>query len=372
MSSPYILYNASVARWNGLKSIWEISSLKSKETNDFNNLNKNKDKIKSDTNDIEISTKSNSKELNIEKKSSSGSSEKSQKFKTTSSLLLNDESNKLNSDYVNNYIEKESFYFNSSYLKLSKLSILTYNVWFDNYNWDNRLKGILSILESKNADVVCLQEVTDRFFRFITDQEFIKKTYKITIIPSQMLCGYDVLILSKFECNAYVSPFYSKMGRKLLYITIINNSNDLIKIGTVHLESLNNSNIRENQLKLSYDLLKSTELENKDFNCTHAFLLGDFNFTEKETHLINNNGFVDFGYEVVIKDNFNFSKWCTMKEMNGYPHWRPDRVTYLSSSKSFTVTHFEIVGKNKIEILDKSNPVDTPSDHFGIYFECSL
>lgn len=249
---------------------------------------------------------------------------------------------------------------------------MTYNVWFDKYNWDNRLKGILSIIENKNADVVCLQEVTDKFFRFITDQEFIKKTYKITIIPNELLKSYDVLILSKFECNAYVSPFYSRMGRKLLYITIINNSNDLIKIGTVHLESLNNSNIRENQLKLSYDLLKSMELENKDFVCTHAFLLGDFNFTEKETPLIYNNGFLDLGNEIIRKDKNNYSKWCTMKEMNGYPQWRPDRVSYLSSSKSFSITHFEIVGKNKIDILDKNNPVDTPSDHYGIYFECSL
>ena len=61
-----------------------------------------------------------------------------------------------------------------------------------------------------------------------------------------------------------------------------------------------------------------------------------------------------------------------MKEMKGYPAWRPDRFTYKTSSKSFTIKHFEIVGRNKIEILDEKNPVDTPSDHYGIYVECKL
>ena len=194
-------------------------------------------------------------------------------------------------------------------------------------------------------------------------------------MPVSITNWYDVVILSKIKCNAYVIPFQSRMQRKLMYITILNKSNELIKIGTVHLESLNNQNTRENQLILSYKALDSLELDNKFLNCRHTFVLGDFNFTEKETSLIQENGYIDAGNEILKKSkNYkqDFIKWCTMKEMKGYPAWRPDRFTYKTTSKSFAITHFELVGKNKISNPDNTNPVNTPSDHYGLYVECNL
>eukprot|EP00340_Litonotus_pictus_P011257 CAMPEP_0170537984 /NCGR_PEP_ID=MMETSP0209-20121228/103041_1 /TAXON_ID=665100 ORGANISM="Litonotus pictus, Strain P1" /NCGR_SAMPLE_ID=MMETSP0209 /ASSEMBLY_ACC=CAM_ASM_000301 /LENGTH=178 /DNA_ID=CAMNT_0010839587 /DNA_START=509 /DNA_END=1041 /DNA_ORIENTATION=- len=174
-------------------------------------------------------------------------------------------------------------------------------------------------------------------------------------IPKGIKNWYEVLILSKFKCNAYIQPFPSRMGRKLLYITFINNSTDIVKVGSVHLESLNNCNKRENQMKISYEILDGIEKENIGFDNKYKFLVGDFNFSDRETPLIYSFGYTDVGAEVVKKDSTKNSnlKWSTMKAMKGYPAWRPDRITYKTSSKSFGMKHFEIVGSEPIKILDK-------------------
>ena len=290
-----------------------------------------------------------------------------------------------NENYSNSSKSDKSsnnYYFSNDYLKLEELKILTYNVWFDSYNWDNRCKAIFEICEEKSPDVICFQEVTNDFLNLLLSLKFIKDNYYITFPPNQLKNWYDVIILTKFKCNAYVVPFISRMGRKLIYICIQNNTTEIIKIGTVHLESMNNSMIRENQLISSFNILDSKEIENICFKNTHNFLLGDFNFSEKENKFIYENNYTDVGLEILNKEinksknmddkNNYWKKWCTMKEMKGYPAWRPDRITYKTTSKTFTVKHFEIVGHLPIKILDKKNPVDTPSDHYGIYMECIL
>ena len=44
-----------------------------------------------------------------------------------------------------------------------RLSIITYNVWFDEYAWEARFDALLSLLAASSADCICLQEVTRRF-----------------------------------------------------------------------------------------------------------------------------------------------------------------------------------------------------------------
>lgn len=317
----------------------------------------------------------------IQKSDSNQSKDKENISPNSNSTNYSDENEKDDCKIKDSIISNKKYY-DSSFIQIDQLKIITYNIWFDKYNWENRLINIAKICETKNPDIICFQEVTDDFINFIFSLKFIQERYYITYIPSQLKNWYDVAILSKYKCNAYIVPYISRMGRKLVYITLINNSNDLIKIGTTHLESLNNSKIRENQLLLSYDILDSLESESIGFKNTHSFLLGDFNFSEKENTLITDQGYIDIGLEILNKQLFLcksneeknecWKKWCTMKEMKGYPAWRPDRITFKTKSKSFCVKHFEIIGSDSIKILDINNPVDTPSDHYGIYMECNL
>lgn len=40
---------------------------------------------------------------------------------------------------------------------LSKLTFLTYNVWFEYFNENNRVPCLLKLLEASEADFICLQ-----------------------------------------------------------------------------------------------------------------------------------------------------------------------------------------------------------------------
>ena len=272
--------------------------------------------------------------------------------------------------------------------KTKNLKFLTYNVWFSQYNFKQRSEEIIKILQAKDPDFICLQEVTESFMDKLLDSSFIRSNFYISNVPCQLSSWYDVVILSKYCCNAYVVPFLSKMQRKLMYITLYNPENELLKIGTAHFESFNSKiYTRESQIKLSYNVLNNLEKDKELFSKPkHSFLLGDFNLSEKDNSIISESGYTDWGLEIInkikidemkkLKSNSSYyfknkEDLNTMKEMKGYPAWRPDRFTYKTSSKSFSINKFEILGKKDI-INDYTNPVNTPSDHYAIYAECNL
>lgn len=268
--------------------------------------------------------------------------------------------------------------FNSSYknykqkhllLDKKSLSFLSYNIWFNDYNWLMRTKEILNICEQKNPDFICFQEVTQPFMNQLMECPFIKSNFYITNIPFQLKNWYDVVILSKYCCNAYVTPLLSKMSRKLLYITLFNKDNELIKIGTTHLESMNNMFTRESQLQLCYNIIENAEGTSLP---KYNFLIGDFNFAEKDNKFILSRGYTDYGLELIKKNQGNEENWHTMKSMKGYPAWRPDRFTYKVFSDTFNMLDFQIVGKDPILKETFFNPVGTPSDHYGVYAKCGL
>lgn len=275
-----------------------------------------------------------------------------------------------------------------SFQNNKEITFISYNIWFDPYNWDNRCLELLNLLASRNADIVCLQEVTNDFYSFLLSSSFVQSNYSITYLPDNQKNWYDVVILSRYYCLGYVKKFVSRMGRRHVFIVIEDTSQNVaLKIGTVHLESLNNSNIRETQLFSAYgdlenDSYLSSGLKTNTESKKYSFLMGDFNFTERETPLISESGFWDVGNSILqqeyekqedrrIKEKISLS-WSTMKAMKGYPAWRPDRFTVKTNTKSFYVKKFEIIGRDPINILDKNNPVDTPSDHYGLYAECVL
>jgi tyrosyl-DNA phosphodiesterase 2 len=256
-------------------------------------------------------------------------------------------------------------------LKKKNIKFITYNIWFNEFNFKARTEEILKMCESKDPDFICLQEVTENFMSKLLGSRFIQSNFYIANVPFQLRNWYDVVILSKYCCNAYVIPFLSKMSRKLMYITLFNQENEMIKIGSAHLESFNNIYTRESQLSLSYKILDNFE---KDFfrQAKYCFFLGDFNFTEKENDLISKHGYIDYGLEKIKKTDGKIEDWNTMKAMKGYPAWRPDRFTYKTKVPTFRVDKFEIIGKEPLVKETFFNPVGTPSDHYGIFAECTL
>ncbi|CAD8046685.1 unnamed protein product [Paramecium sonneborni] len=181
-----------------------------------------------------------------------------------------------------------------------EISFLTYNVWFDKHNFNERVIEILKIIQQSNCDFVCLQEVTRNFQIMMSNDKFIQQTYYIT---GNVIRDYGILILSKIK-PIFISelPFNSQFGRTFLYMECQINEHSLI-IGTSHLESMvYNEKARYEQLQCVYK-----ELEKKE----NVIIMGDFNLeTQKDEESIS-SGYNDLwkqlypdnpGYTFIIED----------------------------------------------------------------------
>jgi tyrosyl-DNA phosphodiesterase 2 len=247
-----------------------------------------------------------------------------------------------------------------SILNNKTLSFITYNVWFEQVNFSNRLKSLFDILANYSPDFICLQEVTEPFLKELINKDFIRDNY---CFSGNFRGGYDVLMLSKYNVSFYDQSFRSRMGRNLL-LTEINHSFDNEKfsniiIATSHFESLNNANFRKDQLAVSFEILNKSE---------NAFLMGDFNFDsswKNEEANINEN-FKDCWFELRDKNKLNDEDRFTMPATSQFSAWRPDRILFKHSDL-FELEFFEIIGKDVIEQDVPNNQVKTPSDHYGLF-----
>ncbi|CAD8140525.1 unnamed protein product [Paramecium octaurelia] len=233
-----------------------------------------------------------------------------------------------------------------------EISFLTYNVWFEKHNFNERVIEILKIIQQSNCDFVCLQEVTRNFQIMMSNDKFIQSTYFIT---GNVITDYGILILSKFKPTFIRElPFNSKFGRTFLYLECEINGHSLV-VGTSHLESMvYNEQTRCDQLQTTYQELEKYK---------NVIIMGDFNLeTQKDEQSISPQ-YADLwkqlypdntGYTFIIDD---FKR-------------RFDRVL-LKKGGSYQASKVEILGKEEIPLYKKDKPsrkgeVKTPSDHYAL------
>ena len=141
----------------------------------------------------------------------------------------------------------------------SLLTVMTWNMWFDKTNRQQRTETLLNEVRSYDPDIVALQEVVEESLQIIIAK--MTPTYYIIGMNAhwQSSSHYDTLILSKFppiQWDRYNLP-KTKMGRNLL-ITTLQTSTRQITVGTFHLESVFNKRnntaeeLKESQLKYIY------------------------------------------------------------------------------------------------------------------------
>lgn len=241
-------------------------------------------------------------------------------------------------------------------LKLEKFSVLTWNVWFESHNFDLRGEEIRAITQKLDPDFICFQEVIASFYQKLCDSEWVREKYSISGY-GKFSNPYECIILSKHPCNFYKRMFPTLMGRTLKVAELKNNGQK-VAVGTVHLESLNNEDYRETQMKISFDLLK---------NYDEGLLMGDFNFDwPKEIAKIPSD-FKDIWNELHKPEEENF----TMDKNGKWDAWRPDRIL-LKKSELITALTIDRIGMEPIKLY-RDNPnipktgILTPSDHFGLY-----
>lgn len=239
-----------------------------------------------------------------------------------------------------------------------ELKVLTYNVWFEDHEFAERTVALLNLIDSSDADFVCLQEVTSPFASALANDPRLTAKY---FFPSKQVSSYTVLILAKFPVVFSELSLSTRMGRSLAAAHFKLNGEPSI-VSTVHLESLDNARLRKQQLETIFPYISSSS--------TFSILCGDFNFHHtwpEQTNL--QADFVD-AWEAL--HNLTTDPGFTMPANRHFAPWRPDRIMVRSST--WRPISVEIIGREPLAKYQHypdptpfiDNIVKTPSDHYGV------
>ena len=175
------------------------------------------------------------------------------------------------------------------------ISIISYNVYFDDISGKERYPKILSLLKQGNYDVIALQECTPDFIRRLKQDPYLSHYTLVRGSPAQ---GYANVIMTRLEVVSTGDiKIPSKMGRSAPYVKLEKSNAKFI---SVHLESSSwDTDIRIQQIK--------TILTASHYS-PFTVIAGDFNFGdgEEEEALLtdfNDSGMIDMRVTYDVNQN---------------------------------------------------------------------
>eukprot|EP00002_Diphylleia_rotans_P028013 TRINITY_DN5646_c0_g1_i2.p1 TRINITY_DN5646_c0_g1~~TRINITY_DN5646_c0_g1_i2.p1 ORF type:complete len:282 (+),score=47.54 TRINITY_DN5646_c0_g1_i2:86-931(+) len=248
----------------------------------------------------------------------------------------------------------------------SRIRIVTYNIWFDGFEWERRTQGLIDVLKAANPDVICLQEVTPRVLSTLMKSYWIRKNFVMSDSGNfSSVHPYGVLILSRYPAIFHFIEFKTQMHRKLV-VAEANINGQKLAFGSVHLESMDSAPIRKLQYMKAHEHLLQYD---------GAILVGDFNMCStrdfKGPPATENKGLMECFSEYVdvwpflVPDQEGFTHDGKANGMIRHKYQkRLDRI--LSRSASWAPVSVSLVGVQ---------PLDSPlnsvwiSDHFGLLAE---
>jgi len=212
--------------------------------------------------------------------------------------------------------------------------------------------------------------------------DFNRSLFLVSDITGNTVEPYGVVVLSVFaasQMSLYKLP--SGMGRKLLFMDLSIQGKErceVVRIGTVHLESLYNSFSRKVQLKLIATILNVRN---------HSILVGDFNFGENN-HFDEdpNNPFENEVLNEIYPNHDDVWKRLYPDEIGVTvdcldmlaPHSKKDKGSrfdriIMSASSDWNPEIIEIIGSESIGVDDRNpNLYVFISDHLGLYSKISI
>jgi tyrosyl-DNA phosphodiesterase 2 len=239
---------------------------------------------------------------------------------------------------------------------IKELSVLTWNVWFGAHMFDERRAALMTELERRKPDVICLQEVTFELLADLTQSPWVRAAYHLSDV--ELFQTYDVVMLSRQPVRRMSQlSLPTQMGRRLLVTELACG----LTIATVHLESMKQSTQpRATQLRLIQPHL--AQLGN-------AVLCGDMNFKPDdavETAAID-PGFVDV-WPVLRPEDPGYTADSEINKMRyalkpAMSRKRIDRV--FVHGAPWKATAIDLVGTTPID-----SEGNFTSDHFGL--ACTL
>jgi tyrosyl-DNA phosphodiesterase 2 len=255
---------------------------------------------------------------------------------------------------------------------IETLTIVTWNVWFDQFMFARRCQEIIDILLHLDADFICIQEATAAFVTGLCAQDFVRKNYYVSDVEGKTFSRYGVMMLSKFEVSKFCKFDFevSVMERSLLATPFLlprKNSTDskdeVFVVSTSHLESLDQfAKARISQIDETMQILASSP---------HAIFCGDCNCSAEAKE--NSHFTEEFSdtWKLINSDDPGY----TMPKTDMFPPWRPDRIYLKSLSQRISCQDIIKIGTDPIDYpeLDPSTvAVQTPSDHNGLFAKLTL
>jgi len=245
---------------------------------------------------------------------------------------------------------------------LAELTLVTFNVWFDDHYALERCGALLEIVRQCDADVICLQEIKTRYLNFILQQPWVQKDYQVSDFTGRTIQPYGVLLLSRLPLTQlHLHRLPSVMARKLLVAGFELNG-QTVEIATVHLESMKAfAPSRKRQLSLIFPALAKSR---------HAMLMGDFNFCARRSP--EENAHLDPAYQdmwaALRGDDPGYTEdtginLMRLEKTQKHKQVRFDRMLVRSSTPGWRPASIELLGTGPIS-ADLPNVF--PSDHFGL------
>jgi endonuclease/exonuclease/phosphatase family metal-dependent hydrolase len=151
-----------------------------------------------------------------------------------------------------------------------KLRLVTWNIWFGEYRWLDRLDALLAEVEREQADLIALQEVTRRQLSRILETDWVRRDFAVSDAEGLSLDPHGVLLLARPSLqDLRLIGLPSRRHRKLIHAELDTACGPL-QVVTAHLESGADAvALREAQLRIAGQVLG---------NGSAAVLLGDLNF----------------------------------------------------------------------------------------------
>ena len=225
-----------------------------------------------------------------------------------------------------------------------------------------------------NEDFLCVDDVllclvTNDVLRGLTNVPFIRDRYSLSDLDGRTFNSwYGVILLVANDlpvCRLSLVDFpHSQMGRRLILVDLSFSSGRLLRIGTVHLESLNNAEQRSEQLKICE---KEFSRLSGDF-----ILMGDFNFSDRSKENDDQfrllSGWKDLWNSLKSdKDDNRFTFDTETNRMTKLSNGAIDRSRYdriILKGERITPKEIDILGRDPI-----GNHEDLQifaSDHYGL------
>ena len=250
---------------------------------------------------------------------------------------------------------------------LAKLSVVTYNLWFGEYQLSARTNSLLKSLVSKKSmpDIIGFQEATPLSYSIIRKKlgqfYYLFDTLGDPPVPyaNVMAINKSTLDLDEESLVYYDYP-ETQMGRKLMMCKVIQKRNQAeIFVMNTHLESLKeNGPTRAKQMEFIKEIIKAEKIKN-------TILMGDLNVysdIEPVENLIKSIGFSDSFQEMGSPQSLKYTYDPQRNKFaQGKYRFRADRILYIFQTPP--ESELEVVIHN-LKLLGITHPY---SDHYGVY-----